>query len=71
MQLKINRPHDTIFEWIPYNEFIIINELEKYILAIWGKESDSCKKVYLRNLLEITDEVLNEVLKISIYFIYI
>ncbi|POG65121.1 hypothetical protein GLOIN_2v438880 [Rhizophagus irregularis DAOM 181602=DAOM 197198] len=72
MQLNINRSNDIIFEWIPYNEFIIINELENYTLAIWKKgplysnyveksERNSCVKVYLRNLREITDEVLNEV----------
>jgi hypothetical protein len=82
MQLNINRSNDIIFEWIPYNEFIIINELENYTLAIWKNgplysnyveksERNSCVKVYLRNLREITDEVLNEVLKFFIYFIVI
>ncbi|EXX53831.1 Bck1p [Rhizophagus irregularis DAOM 197198w] len=76
MQLKINSYEDKIFEWIPYNEIVIIKELENYTLAMWEKgplyyNTDdeklvrkSCKKVYLKylyNLQEITDEFLNEV----------
>ncbi|EXX67877.1 hypothetical protein RirG_110270 [Rhizophagus irregularis DAOM 197198w] len=75
MQLKIN--NNKIFEWIPYNEFTIIKELENYItLAMWEKgplyyNTDDKKlvrksreKVYLKHLYnsqEITDEFLNEV----------
>jgi hypothetical protein len=29
MQLEINRPYDIIFEWIPYNQFINIKEIDK------------------------------------------
>ncbi|CAB5389626.1 unnamed protein product [Rhizophagus irregularis] len=76
MQLKINSYDDKIFEWIPYNEIVIIKELENYTLAMWEKgplyyNTDdeklvrkSCKKVYLKclyNSQEITDEFLNEV----------
>ncbi|CAB5389619.1 unnamed protein product [Rhizophagus irregularis] len=76
MQLKLNN-YGKIFEWIPYNEFIIIRELENYTtLAMWEKgplyyNSDdkklvrkSCEMVYLKylyNSQEITDEFLNEV----------
>jgi hypothetical protein len=40
MQLKINNPEDTVFEWIPYNQFSNINEIVKgnfatISLAIW------------------------------------
>ncbi|GBC40753.2 kinase-like domain-containing protein [Rhizophagus irregularis DAOM 181602=DAOM 197198] len=68
---------NKIFEWIPYNEFTIIKELENYItLAMWEKgplyyNTDDKKlvrksreKVYLKHLYnsqEITDEFLNEV----------
>jgi hypothetical protein len=36
-QLKINNCNDTIFEWIPYNEFINIKEIikGKSASAIW------------------------------------
>ncbi|UZO13213.1 uncharacterized protein OCT59_004717 [Rhizophagus irregularis] len=72
MQLKINNYDDTIFEWIPYNEFIIIKELENYTLTIWKKGPlyyntndeklvrKSYERVYLKflyvNSQEITDE---------------
>jgi serine/threonine protein kinase len=29
MQLKINKPNDMLFEWIPYNQFMIIEEVGK------------------------------------------
>jgi hypothetical protein len=29
MQSKINNPYDLIVEWIPYNQFIKIKELNK------------------------------------------
>jgi hypothetical protein len=38
MQLKINNKDDTIFEWIPYNQFIHIKETNSYssvYLAEW------------------------------------
>ncbi|CAB4441804.1 unnamed protein product [Rhizophagus irregularis] len=37
MQSKINKYDDTIFEWIPYNEFIDIKKIEKgnFATAIW------------------------------------
>jgi hypothetical protein len=78
MQLKIDRPYDTIFEWVPYNEIVIVEELEKHAnLAVWEKGPlypikneklirKSYENVYLKylnNLQEITDEFLNEVLK--------
>ncbi|GBC40737.2 kinase-like domain-containing protein [Rhizophagus irregularis DAOM 181602=DAOM 197198] len=74
MQLKINSYEDKIFEWISYNEFIIIKE--NYTLAIWEKgplycnkydkklSRESSKKVYLKypyNSQEITDEFFNKV----------
>ncbi|CAB4440468.1 unnamed protein product [Rhizophagus irregularis] len=36
-QLKINDQNDTVFEWIPYNKFININETGKsgFVIAIW------------------------------------
>ena len=40
MQLQINSKYDIIFEWIPYNNFYDINEINKYDFytiysAIW------------------------------------
>jgi hypothetical protein len=37
IQLKINKYDNTVFEWIPYNEFIDIKEIEKgkFALAMW------------------------------------
>src|SRR4051812_19814552 len=40
MQSKINKPDDRIFEWIPYNQFNDIKEIDndglvKTYLAIW------------------------------------
>ena len=29
MQLKINGSHDIVFEWIPYNQFNDIKEIDK------------------------------------------
>src|SRR6266536_4818937 len=29
MQLRINEPNDIIFEWIPYNQFNSIKEIDK------------------------------------------
>jgi hypothetical protein len=66
MQLKINTYDDVIFEWIPYNELVEINEINEndgFATAIW-KEGPlsykryekkwirkSCgKKVYLKYL---------------------
>ncbi|UZO11057.1 uncharacterized protein OCT59_002631 [Rhizophagus irregularis] len=65
MQSEINKYDDVIFEWIPYNEFIEIKEIEDNYLtfAIWKKGQlsyntyekkwirKSCeKKVYLKYL---------------------
>ncbi|GBB88149.1 hypothetical protein RclHR1_14690004 [Rhizophagus clarus] len=76
IQLKIGRYYDIIFEWIPYNEFIFIKELEKYTIAIWEKGPlyhnindkklirKSCEKVclkYQHSLQDITNEFLNKV----------
>uniref|UniRef100_U9TK16 Protein kinase domain-containing protein n=1 Tax=Rhizophagus irregularis (strain DAOM 181602 / DAOM 197198 / MUCL 43194) TaxID=747089 RepID=U9TK16_RHIID len=72
MQLNINDYHDKIFEWISYNKFIIIKELENYSLAIWEKDNTndqksvgkSREKVYLKylyNSQEITADFSNEV----------
>ncbi|CAB5371083.1 unnamed protein product [Rhizophagus irregularis] len=41
MQLKINKPNDIVFEWIPYNQFSNIEEIgdggfSKVYFAIWG-----------------------------------
>ncbi|PKK62864.1 hypothetical protein RhiirC2_789729 [Rhizophagus irregularis] len=75
MQLKIYK-YNILFEWIPYNEFIIIEGLENYTLAIWKKGPLYCntndkklvrkshEKVYLKylyNSQEITAEFSNEV----------
>jgi hypothetical protein len=61
MQLKIDSYNDIIFEWIPYNQFYNIKEIDKYgyIIAIWKgsqlcynknqKESQN-KKVALKSL---------------------
>ena len=58
MQLKIDKPNYIIFEWIPYNQFNDINEIDKYDLTIiysakW-KEGPLCwdqyDKKYIRAL---------------------
>ena len=46
MQLKIDSPFNTIFEWIPYNKFNNINEINEgsstvVYSAIW-KDSSLC-----------------------------
>ncbi|CAB4444236.1 unnamed protein product [Rhizophagus irregularis] len=72
MQLNINDYHDKIFEWISYNKFIIIKELENYSLAIWEKDNTNDQKLvgksrekvylkYLYNSQEITADFSNEV----------
>jgi hypothetical protein len=54
MQLKLNDPDDTIFEWIPYNQFNNIKEIGKggfatIYSAIWNKGSLSHNKYeYIR-----------------------
>ena len=40
MQLKINKPRNIVFEWIPYNQFSVIEEIgeggfAKVYSAIW------------------------------------
>uniref|UniRef100_U9U5T0 Protein kinase domain-containing protein n=1 Tax=Rhizophagus irregularis (strain DAOM 181602 / DAOM 197198 / MUCL 43194) TaxID=747089 RepID=U9U5T0_RHIID len=38
MQLKINKYNNTMFEWIPYNEFFEIKEVDgkgRFVTAIW------------------------------------
>jgi hypothetical protein len=77
MQLKIRCSHDTVFEWIPYNQFYNIKKIDKggfatVYAAIWNDgplyyDSDkkqSNKKVALKclyNSQNITNEFLNEV----------
>ncbi|GES98361.1 kinase-like domain-containing protein [Rhizophagus clarus] len=71
-QLKFG--YNTVFEWIPYNEFIEIKELGKDSIAIWKNGPlcynanneklirESYKIVYLKNLYnspDITDGFLN------------
>ncbi|CAB5381024.1 unnamed protein product [Rhizophagus irregularis] len=56
IQLKINCYNDIIFEWIPYNQFDIIKEIDKsdfvtVHLAVWKDgplEYDYYKKEYIR-----------------------
>ncbi|GBC15389.2 kinase-like domain-containing protein [Rhizophagus irregularis DAOM 181602=DAOM 197198] len=54
-QLKIDTPWDTVFEWVPYNQFIDIEEtnIQGFITAIWKdgplKYSEYSKN-YKRNL---------------------
>ena len=56
MQLKINDPDDVVFEWIPYNKFDNIEEINKgdfatVYLAVWKDgplNYDDNKKEYLR-----------------------
>ena len=56
MQLKINSSSDIIFEWIPYNKFIYIKEIDKnniftIYLAEWKDGSlywSSFYKKYIR-----------------------
>ncbi|EXX53481.1 hypothetical protein RirG_243460 [Rhizophagus irregularis DAOM 197198w] len=56
IQLDINRYHNIIFEWIPYNQFDIIKEIDKsdfvtVYLAVWKSgplEYDHYKKEYTR-----------------------
>jgi hypothetical protein len=57
MQLKINSDKSIIFEWIPYSQFNIINEISRkesatICLAVWkdGPLSyDFEKKEYIKN----------------------
>jgi hypothetical protein len=79
MQLKIDKQDDTIFEWVPYNELIYIEEIEDNCLTttIWEKEPlsyynkklvrrSSYEKIclkYLHNSRDITEEFLIEVLE--------
>ncbi|CAB5352731.1 unnamed protein product [Rhizophagus irregularis] len=77
MRLKINKPDDTIFEWIPYNKFINVKEIgDSFAKATWKdgplyydtdkKEwtRESYVKVYLNclySLQDFTDEVINKI----------
>ncbi|RGB38625.1 hypothetical protein C1646_755513 [Rhizophagus diaphanus] len=77
MQLKVNRPHDIIFEWISYNQFSDIKKIGNIIYsALWndGKlKYDQNKKEWTRVQVEINlklfnsqntiDEFLNKVVK--------
>src|SRR5579862_2161861 len=59
-QLKINAPHDLVFEWISYNQFPYINEVDKdnfstVYSAIWedGRSYwSNYSKKYIRRLRE-------------------
>ncbi|PKK63210.1 hypothetical protein RhiirC2_789234 [Rhizophagus irregularis] len=74
--------YGALFEWIPYNEFIGIKEVENGFKAIWKRgtlrcfsdkllwKRNSCKEVslkYLHNSQNVTDELLNEIKKYSGY----
>jgi len=76
MQLKIDSYNDTVFEWIPYNQFIDIEKVgeDGLYLATWEDgpldydhsrnkctRSQKNKKVGLYNSRNITDKFLNEV----------
>ncbi|CAB5352734.1 unnamed protein product [Rhizophagus irregularis] len=77
MRLKINKPDDTVYEWIPYNEFINVKEIgDSLTTAIWKDGSlyyDTDRRVwtresyvkvclnYLHNLQDFTDEVINKI----------
>ncbi|PKY58994.1 hypothetical protein RhiirA4_481385, partial [Rhizophagus irregularis] len=77
MQLKVNSPHDIIFEWIPYDQFSDIKKIGNIIYsALWndGKlEYDRNKKEWTRVQVEINlkpcnsrntiDEFLNKVVE--------
>jgi hypothetical protein len=77
LEFKNNR---TLFEWIPYKEFIIVEEIGNNCLttAMWKDgplyfnteyRDESYKKVclrYLHNLQDINDEFLIEVLEFPI-----
>ncbi|GBB91160.1 hypothetical protein RclHR1_01830019 [Rhizophagus clarus] len=66
-QLKFG--YNTVFEWIPYNEFIEIKELEKDFTAIWKNDPlcynanneklirESYKIVYLKYLYNSSDAI--------------
>ncbi len=76
-QLNINNPQNTIFEWIPYNQFFVIEEIYKDDFftiysakwkngpLFWNKKyiRESDKKVTLKCLynLQNIDEFLIEV----------
>ncbi|GBC01690.1 hypothetical protein RclHR1_00430007 [Rhizophagus clarus] len=75
MQLRI-KYNDTIFEWIPYDEFINIKEIGKNVFAIWKDgllrysertgqyKRELNKKVllkYLYNSQNINNAILNEI----------
>ncbi|UZO20306.1 uncharacterized protein OCT59_012732 [Rhizophagus irregularis] len=80
---KLNyKGYGALFEWIPYNEFIGIKEVENGFKAIWKRgtlrcfsnkllwKRNSCKEVslkYLHNSQNVTDELLNEIKKYSGY----
>src|SRR4051812_26738851 len=52
MQLKIDAPLDIVFEWIPYDQFNDINEINGFTYAIWkdGRlKYDLLTKKYQRN----------------------
>ncbi|UZO23266.1 uncharacterized protein OCT59_015610 [Rhizophagus irregularis] len=76
-QLKIDNSQNTVFEWIPYNQFFNIKEtdIQGFITAIWkdgpltfnkglSKYERKCKTVtlkYLYNILDILDEFLDKI----------
>ncbi|GES95347.1 kinase-like domain-containing protein [Rhizophagus clarus] len=81
MQLEINDFYDTVFEWIPYNEFIEIEEMDgtRFATAIWkdgplfhGKLiRRPYEKVYLKHLrdsLNITNKLLKK--EVESYYKY-
>jgi hypothetical protein len=76
-QLELNSQYDAVFEWIPYNKFIIVEELGDNCLttAIWKdgplyrNSRNGYKRVclkYLHNSQDINDEFLTEVIECSI-----
>jgi predicted nucleic acid-binding Zn-ribbon protein len=83
-QLKVNGRYDTVFEWIPYNEFIEIKEIRDnwLTLAIWKKGPlsydkyekkwirKSCeKKVYLKYLHN-SQDIIDKLLNMVLEFFY-
>ena len=64
MQLKINSKKDIIFEWIPYNQFDNIEEINKgdfatVYSAIWNDKTVALKQ--LHDSQNVSKEFLNEV----------
>ncbi|CAB4426149.1 unnamed protein product [Rhizophagus irregularis] len=63
MQLKVNRPYDTVFEWISYDQFSDIKEISNTIYsALWNDgqlKYDLNKKEWTRIQVEINLKLCN------------